>query len=259
MLLQNIYKLPLSGEGWSRREKVSSMQIYLDTGSVDEIKKAAATGLLNGVTTNPTLIAKEGKDFKTVILEIIKILKEHTDDFTVSAEVNSTTWPEMVQEGVGYAKWDKHIIVKVPLTQEGLIAVRKLKEKKIRCNVTLCFSPNQALLAAKAGAYIISPFVGRVDDTGGDGMALIGEIKQIYKNYGYDTKILVASVRSPTHVRDAALIGADIATMPLKIFEELYCHPLTDKGIATFQADYAAYKTKLAEPKAAEVKITKTH
>lgn len=230
------------------------MQIYLDTGSVDEIKKAAATGLLNGVTTNPSLIAKEGREFKPVILEIIKILKEHTDDFTVSAEVNSTTWKEMVQEGVGYAKWDKHIIVKVPLTQDGLIAVQELKKKKIRCNVTLCFSPNQALLAAKAGAYIVSPFVGRIDDTGGNGMALIGEIRQIYANYGYDTKIIVASVRSPAHVRDAALLGADIATIPMKIFEQLYQHPLTDKGIAAFQLDYASYKEKLAAPEPAKAK-----
>jgi transaldolase len=221
------------------------VQIYLDTGSVDEIKKAAATGMLNGVTTNPTLIAKEGRDFKTVIFEIIKILKEHTDDFTLSAEVNSTTWKEMVQEGLQYAKWDKHIIIKVPMTPDGLIAVQEFKKRKIRCNVTLCFSATQALLAAKAGAYIISPFVGRIDDTSGNGMELISEIRQIYKNYGYDTKILVASVRSPTHVRDAALIGADIVTIPEKIFGQLFQHPLTDKGIAQFQKDYAEYKAKL--------------
>lgn len=218
------------------------MQIYLDTGSIDEIKKAASTGMLNGVTTNPTLILKEGRDFKTEILTICKILKEHTDDFTVSAEVNSPDWKGMVAEGIGYAKWDKHIIVKVPMTQDGLIAVQELKKRKIRTNVTLCFSPAQALLAAKAGAYIISPFVGRVDDTSGNGMELISQIKQIYKNYGFETKILVASVRSPTHVRDAALIGADIATIPYKIFEQLFTHPLTDKGIAQFQADYEAYK-----------------
>jgi transaldolase len=223
------------------------MQIYLDTGSIEEIKKAAATGLLNGVTTNPTLIAKEGRDFKTEILQICKILREHTDDFTVSAEVNSTTAKEMVQEGIGYAKWDKHIIVKVPMTEEGLKAVQEFAKRKIRCNVTLCFSPTQALLAAKAGAFIISPFVGRIDDISGSGMELISEIKQIYKNYGYTTKVLVASVRSPTHVRDAALLGADIATMPYKIFEQLFSHPLTDKGIAQFQADYKAYAAKLPQ------------
>jgi transaldolase len=210
-----------------------------------------ATGLIDGVTTNPSLIAKEGRDFKTEILTIIKLLKEYKDDFTVSAEVNTKTWQEMVKEGEGYAKWDKHIVVKVPLTKEGLIAVRKLKEKKIRTNVTLCFSPNQALLAAKAGAYIISPFVGRLDDNGWSGMELISEIKQIYKNYGYDTKILVASVRHPLHVRDAALIGADISTMPYKIFEQLYTHPLTDKGIAQFDADYVSYKAKLSGSQAA--------
>jgi transaldolase len=218
------------------------MQIYLDTASIEEIKKAAATGMLNGVTTNPSLILKEGRDFKTEILTICKILKEHTDDFTVSAEVNGTTWKEMVAEGLVYAKYDKHVIVKVPMNQQGLIAVQELKKKKIRTNVTLCFSPTQALLAAKAGAYIISPFVGRIDDTAGNGMELISQIKQIYKNYGFETKILVASVRSPVHVRDAAFIGADIATMPYKIFEQLFLHPLTDKGIAQFQADYESYK-----------------
>jgi transaldolase len=221
------------------------MQIYLDTASIEEIKKAAATGLLNGVTTNPTLIMKEGRDFKTEISEIVKILKAHTDDFTVSAEVNSTEWKDMVKEGLEYAKWDKHIIIKVPMTQDGLIAVQEFKRRKIRTNVTLCFSPNQALLAAKAGAFIISPFVGRIDDAGASGMDLIGQIKQIYENYGYETKVLVASVRTPTHVRDAALIGADIATIPYKVFEQLFSHPLTDKGIAQFQADTAAYHQKL--------------
>jgi transaldolase len=223
------------------------MHIYLDTGNIEEVKKAAATGLLNGVTTNPTLIAKEGRDFKAVIQELCKILGQYTSDFTVSAEVNSTTWKEMVAEGLIYAKYDKHVIIKVPMTQDGLMAVREFKQRKIRTNVTLCFSPNQALLAAKAGAYIISPFVGRIDDAGGNGMELIAQIRQIYKNYGYDTRILVASIRSPTHVRDAALIGADIATMPYKIFEQLYQHPLTDKGIAQFQADYQSYKEKLGK------------
>jgi transaldolase len=226
------------------------MQIYLDTGNIDEITKAAETGLLSGVTTNPTLIAKEGRDFKTVINQIVGIMRQHTDDFTVSAEVNSPDWQGMVKEGLVYAKWDKHIIIKVPMTRDGLIAVQEFKKRKIRTNVTLCFSPTQALLAAKAGAFIISPFVGRVDDVSGDGMELITKIKTIYHNYGYTTKILVASVRSPAHVRDAALIGADISTIPYKIFEQLFSHPLTDKGIAQFQKDYAEYQAKLAEPKA---------
>jgi transaldolase len=225
--------------------EVVSMKIYLDTGNIDEIKAAAATRLLSGVTTNPTLIMKEGRDFKQTIQEICKILSQYTDDFTVSAEVNSTTWKEMVAEGLIYSKYDKHVIVKVPMTQDGLIAVQEFKKKKIRCNVTLCFSPTQAMLAAKAGAYIISPFVGRIDDASGNGMELIGQIKQIYTNYGFDTKILVASIRSPAHVRDSALMGADIATMPHKIFEQLFSHPLTDKGIATFQADYQSYREKL--------------
>jgi transaldolase len=227
------------------------MYIYVDTGNLDEIKRAAATGLINGVTTNPTLIAKEGRDFPTVIKTIVRILRENgiNDDFTVSAEVNSTTAKEMVAEGLNYAKWDRHVIIKVPMTTEGLIAAQEFAKRKIRTNVTLCFSPNQALLAAKAGAYIVSPFVGRIDDTGGNGMELISEIKHIYKNYGFTTKVLVASVRSPTHVRDAAMIGADIATVPYKIFEQLIAHPLTDKGIAQFQKDYADYKAKLAEPK----------
>ncbi|HIH24864.1 TPA: fructose-6-phosphate aldolase [Candidatus Woesearchaeota archaeon] len=223
------------------------MYIYIDTGNIDEIKKAAATGLINGVTTNPTLIAKEGKDFPTVIKSIVKILKDAgiRDDFTVSAEVNSTTAPEMIKEGLGYAKWDKHVIVKLPMTTEGLVAAQEFARRGIRTNVTLCFSPNQALLAAKANAFIISPFVGRIDDTGGDGMALIKEIKQIYANYGYKTKVLVASVRSPSHVREAALAGADIATIPYKVFEQLIGHPLTDKGLAQFAKDYADYKTKI--------------
>jgi transaldolase len=221
------------------------MHIYLDTGSIDEIRKAAETGMLSGVTTNPSLIAKEGREFKPTIMEICKILSKYTDDFTVSAEVNSAAWKEMVEEGVGYAKWERHIIIKVPMTRDGLIACQELKKRRIRSNVTLCFSATQALLAAKAGAYIVSPFVGRIDDTSGNGMALIGEVRQIYKNYGYPTRIIVASVRSPAHVRDAALLGADIATVPFKIFEQLFTHPLTDKGIAIFQADYQSYLEKL--------------
>jgi len=229
------------------------MKIYIDSGNIEDIKRAAATGLVDGVTTNPTLIAKEGKEFEPTIKEIIKTLKQHTDEFTISCEVNSTQWKDMVPEGLKYAKWDKHIIIKVPLTQDGLIAVQEFRKRNIRCNVTLCFSANQALLAAKAGAYIISPFVGRIDDGGWTGMDLIKEIKQVYKNYDYQTHILVASIRHPLHVRDAALAGADIATMPYKVFEELFSHPLTDKGLAQFAADYASYKEKLAE-KAAQHK-----
>jgi len=222
------------------------MQLYLDTGNVEEIRAAAATGMLSGVTTNPTLIAKEGRDFKTVIKEIVGILKKYGDDFTVSAEVSSTNWEGMYKEGLQYAAWDKHIIVKVPMTQDGIIAVQKFKAKRIRTNVTLCFSPNQALLAAKAGAFVVSPFVGRVDDHGGDGMASVKEMRKIFDNYQFETKILVASVRHPKHVLDAALAGGDIATIPFKVFEQLFQHPLTDKGLAQFQKDEAAYKAHLA-------------
>ncbi len=168
------------------------------------------------------------------------------DDFTVSAEVSSTTWEGMYKEGLQYAAWDKHIIVKVPMTQDGIIAVQKFKAKRIRTNVTLCFSPNQALLAAKAGAFVVSPFVGRVDDHGGDGMASVKEMRKIFDNYQFETKILVASVRHPKHVLDAALAGGDIATIPFKVFEQLFQHPLTDKGLAQFQKDEAAYKAQLA-------------
>lgn len=221
------------------------MRIYLDTGNVEEIRKAAATGMLSGVTTNPTLIAKEGRDFKTVIKEIVGILKRYGDDFTVSAEVNSTDWAGMLKEGIGYAAWDKHIIVKLPMTQDGIIAAQAFKRKRIRTNITLCFSPNQALLAAKAGAFVVSPFVGRVDDAGGDGMESVREMRKIFDNYQFETQILVASVRHPKHVRDAALAGADIATIPYKVFEQLFTHPLTDKGLAQFQADYKDYQAHL--------------
>ena len=223
------------------------MELYLDTGNVEEVRKVVATGMLSGVTTNPSLIAKEGRDFKTVIREITGILRKYTDDFTVSAEVNSVDWNGMVKEGLQYASWDKHVIVKVPMTQDGIIAVQKLRSKRIRTNVTLCFSPNQALLAAKAGAFVVSPFVGRVDDSGGDGMQAVREMRRIFDNYKFGTKILVASVRHPGHVRDAALAGADIATMPFKVFELLFTHPLTDKGIAQFQADEHRYRVQLEE------------
>ena len=225
------------------------MELYLDTGNVDEVKKAAATGMLSGVTTNPTLIAKEGREFRTVITEIAGILGQYRKEFTVSAEVHATEWQGMVKEGLQYAKYHKNVIVKVPMTRDGLIAVQELAKQKIRCNVTLCFSPNQALLAAKAGAFIVSPFVGRIDDQGEDGMALISQIKQIYANYGFKTRILVASVRHPGHVRDAAMIGADIATLPYAVFEKLFTHTLTDKGIETFLADYHKYAMALEHKK----------
>jgi transaldolase len=225
------------------------VELYLDTGNVDEIRTAAETGLLSGVTTNPTLIAREGRDFRTVLKEIATILSKYSKTFTLSAEVHSLDAKGMVAEGVKYAKWHKNIIVKVPLTREGLIACRQLSQKKIKVNVTLCFSANQALLAAKSGAWCVSPFVGRVDDIGGTGMDLIEEIRTIYDNYNYATKILVASIRHPGHVKDAALIGADICTMPPGVFNKLATHSLTDSGVKQFMKDYHSYELELKPPK----------
>lgn len=218
------------------------MKIYLDTGNIEEIKEAAATGLLDGVTTNPSLIAKEGKPFITVIKEIVAILKKHTDDFTVSAEVTALDAESMVKEGLQLAKLDKHVLVKIPLTEEGLKATKQLAAKKVKVNVTLCFSAQQALLAAKAGAYVISPFLGRLDDAGQESMDVLEDIKEIYDNYGFKTKILAASIRNTKHVTDAAIIGADIATIPMKVFKQLFNHPLTDTGLAKFMEDWKKYQ-----------------
>lgn len=213
------------------------MKIFIDSANVEEIKKANAIIPLDGVTTNPSLIMKEGRDYKETLKEICNIVNG-----PVSAETISTDAEGMVKEGKEFAKLHKNIIIKVPLTQEGLKACRILTENKIRVNVTLCFSANQALMAAKAGAYVISPFVGRLDDIGQTGMELISEIKQIYVNYGYKTQILVASVRNPIHVKDAAIIGADIATIPYKVYEQMFQHSLTDKGVKAFLDDWEKAK-----------------
>ncbi len=213
------------------------MEIFIDTANIDEIRQANDWGILDGVTTNPSLIAKEkdkGKDFKAIVKEICEIV--HGD---ISAEVIATKYEDILHEGMILAGIHKNVVVKVPLTPDGLKAVKTLKAEGIRTNVTLCFSANQALLAAKAGAYIISPFVGRLDDAGHDGMELIEEIRQIYENYEFGTKILVASVRNPVHVKQAAMIGADIATIPFKVLEQLYKHPLTDAGLKQFLNDWA--------------------
>lgn len=209
------------------------MKIFLDTASVSEIKKANDIIPLDGVTTNPSLIMKEGKDYKETLKEICSIVNG-----PVSAETISLDAEGMVKEGKEFVKLHKNIIIKVPLTQEGLKACRILTENKIRVNVTLCFSANQAIMAAKAGAYVISPFVGRLDDIGQTGMELIGEIKQIYGNYKFKTQILVASVRNTIHVKDAALMGADIVTIPYKVFEQMFQHTLTDKGVKQFLDDW---------------------
>ena len=219
------------------------MKIYLDTGNVEEIKEAASTGLIDGVTTNPSLIAKEGRDFKTELKEIVSILKKTGKDFTVSAEVTDTASAQsMVKQGRELSKLDKHVLVKVPLTKEGLKAVNTLSSEGIRCNVTLCFSANQALLAAKAGAWCVSPFEGRIDDSGHDGSQLIYQIRTLYDNYNFKTQILAASIRSANHVLECGQIGADIVTIPNKVFNQLFTHPLTDVGIKKFETDWKLYE-----------------
>ena len=223
------------------------MQLYLDTGNISEIQEIAEIGILNGVTTNPTLIMKEGLKFEDVIKEIAGILKKHASnsDFTVSAEVTAENADDMVKEAIPLTKINPHVIIKVPLTEEGLKAVQILSKKKIKTNVTLCFSANQALLAAKAGAYIISPFIGRIDDAGQEGIDLIDEIREIYDNYGFKTKILAASIRSARDVKQVALSGADIATIPYAVFKKLFRHPLTDRGLIQFNSDWEQYKHAL--------------
>jgi len=210
------------------------MDFFVDTADVAEIRELASLGLLDGVTTNPSLIAKAGRDFKTIIAEICELVPG-----PVSAEVAATDVDGMLTEGRTLAKIAKNVTVKVPLTWDGLKACRALTSEGTMVNVTLCFSANQALLAAKAGATFISPFIGRLDDTGLDGMDLIREIRTIYDNYAaIETRILAASIRTVNHVRDAALIGADVATVPPAILKALVKHPLTDKGLEAFLADW---------------------
>ena len=213
------------------------MKIFLDTADLTEIRRAAQAGLIDGITTNPSLLAKaagsEG-DPREILAEIAR-----TVPGPISAEVVVTDAQEMVRSGRELARIADNIVIKVPLTEDGLVACRKFRSEDIRVNVTLCFSPTQALLAAKAGASFISPFVGRLDDVGADGMELIGQIVQIYENYHFETEVLVASVRHPMHVVQAALMGAHVATIPAKVLWQLLQHPLTDKGIASFLADWA--------------------
>ncbi len=213
------------------------MKLFLDTANIDEIREIASWGVLDGVTTNPSLVAKEGRDFKEVIMEICSIV-----DGPISAEVVSTTAPEMVKEAREYAKWHKNVYVKIPMIPEGLKALSQVSKEGIKTNITLIFQPSQALLAAKAGASIVSPFIGRLDDVSQEGMEVISQIKTIYANYGIKTQILVASVRHPVHVVDAAMIGADIATLPYAVFKKLPSHPLTDIGLKRFLDDWAKAK-----------------
>jgi len=215
------------------------MKFFLDTANVKEIQEAASLGLLDGVTTNPSLVAKEGRSFKEMLIEICNIV-----DGPISAEVVSLEADAMVKEGKELAKIHKNIVVKVPLIAEGLKATKRLAAEGIRVNVTLCFSPTQALLAAKAGAWCVSPFIGRLDDISSNGMELIRQILTIYRNYDYKTLVLVASVRHPQHVVEAALAGGHICTMPFSIFQQMVKHPLTDSGLKKFLADWEAQAKK---------------
>ena len=210
------------------------MQLFLDTTDTAVLADLAKTGLVDGVTTNPTLIAKSGRPMFEVIAEICSLVEG-----PVSAEAVATDHEMMIREGRRLAQIATNVVVKVPLTREGLMATRALSDEGIETNVTLCFSATQALLAAKAGATYVSPFIGRLDDHGAEGMDLIAEIRAIYENYGYDTEILAASIRSPAHVKAAALAGADCATIPPNVFVDLFKHPLTDKGLEMFMADWA--------------------
>lgn len=208
------------------------MQIFIDSADIEEIRDAAAMGVIDGVTTNPSLVAKTGRPFKDVLVDICEVV-----DGPISAEVVATDYDGIVTEARSLAALHENIVVKVPLLAEGLKAVRTLSDEGIRSNVTLCFSPTQALLAAKAGATYISPFVGRVDDISGSGMELVEQLVTVYRNYGFETQVLVASVRHPLHVVQASLIGADVATIPHKVIHQLLKHPLTDIGLERFLAD----------------------
>ncbi len=214
------------------------MKFFIDTANINEIKEAAALGILDGVTTNPSLVSKEGKDFKTLLNEIIRIV-----DGPISAEVISTDYEGILKEARDLASIHKNIVVKIPLIAEGLKAVKTLSGENIKVNVTLCFSPAQALLAAKAGAAYISPFIGRLDDISTSGMDMISQVVQIYRNYNFTTQVLVASVRHPLHVVEAALIGADVCTIPFSVIKKLFDHPLTDIGLDKFLSDWRKLKS----------------
>lgn len=214
------------------------MKFFVDTANINEIREAAAMGVLDGVTTNPSLIAKEGRPFKEGVLEICDVVKG-----PVSVEVTAVDKDGMMKQGTEFAGWNKHVVVKLPTTREGVKACKALSEKAIKINMTLCFSSSQALLVAKAGATYVSPFVGRVDDISWNGMDLIRQIVQIYKNYDFKTQVLAASLRHPMHVVESALAGAHVGTMPFKVLEMLFNHPLTDKGLAQFLKDWEKVKS----------------
>ena len=209
------------------------MEFFLDTADIKEIETGLEWGMVDGITTNPTLIAKQGRPYLQTVQEIARLVPG-----PVSGEVLATEFDEMMEQGRRLSGLAENVVVKVPLTPAGLRAVRELAKEGIRCNVTLCFSAAQALLAAKAGAAYISPFIGRLDDVGEDGMLLIDQVVTIYRAYDFDTKVLVASVRHPVHIVQSAQLGADVATLPFKVLEQLYKHPLTDVGLERFLSDW---------------------
>lgn len=209
------------------------MELYIDTANIDEIREAHDLGVLDGVTTNPSLIAKEGVDYHKRLAEICEVVQG-----PVSAEVIATDYDGMLKEGREAAKIASNIVVKLPITPAGLKACKTLSDEGTRTNMTLCFQPMQAMLVAKAGAYLVSPFIGRLDDIAHDGMDLIHQIRQIYDNYGFTTKVLAASIRHPKHMVECALAGADVATLPFSVIRQLLAHPLTDTGLEKFLADY---------------------
>jgi len=219
------------------------MQLYIDTANLNEIRQAADLGVLDGVTTNPSLVAKEGADFHTRLRDICKIVKG-----PVSAEVVSLTHDEMIDEAEPLIDIAENIVIKLPCIVEGVKACKTLSDRGVKVNMTLCFQPLQAMVVAKAGAFIVSPFVGRIDDVAGEGMDLIRQIRVIYDNYGYETKILAASIRHPLHMVQAAMIGSDIATVPFSVIQQMLKHPLTDQGLKKFLDDWE--KTKSESPQA---------
>jgi len=219
------------------------MKIFLDTGHLDEIRHAVDLGVVDGVTTNPTLASKEGRPFRELILEMCKLLK----DGVVNAEVVSTDTEGMLREARELASWHPNIVVKVPMTRDGIRALHVLHGEGIRVNVTLVFSPAQALLAAKAGAFFVSPFLGRLDDVAENGMGVLREILEIYRAQNFSTQVLAASLRHPMHVVEAAKLGSHIATMPFKVFEQLFAHPLTDRGLEAFLKDWEKARQVLGE------------
>jgi transaldolase len=217
------------------------MKIFLDTANLEELRKGVSLNLVDGVTTNPTLVARENRPFRDHVLQICEIVK----DGVVNAEVVSTDLEGILREGRELASWHPNIVVKVPMIPDGLRSVSILAKEGIRTNVTLVFSAAQALLVAKAGAYIVSPFLGRLDDVGQDGLKLLKEIMEIYRAYGFSTQVLAASLRHPIHVVEAARMGSHIGTMPFKVFEQLFQHPLTDKGLAAFLKDWEKARNTL--------------